>query len=83
MLSRVKLKKVPCPKVNLYFTLDQNSPVKLKYGVYAEQLSGTAFTVKRNESQKTWLYKVRPSAVQGQYSPSKREFKILADFNNN
>lgn len=61
----------------------QNSPIKLKYGVYAEQLSGTAFTVKRSENQKTWLYKVRPSAVQGQYSPSKREFKIVADFNNN
>lgn len=81
MLLKVKLRKVPYPKVNFYFTLDQNSPIKLKYGVYAEQLSGTAFTVKRSENQKTWLYKVRPSAVQGQYSPSKREFKIVADFN--
>lgn len=83
MLLRVKLKKEPSLKVILYFKLDQNSPIKLKYGVYAEQLSGTAFTVKRSENQKIWLYKVRPSAIQGQYSPSKREFKILSDFNNN
>lgn len=63
--------------------LDQNSPVKLKLGLFAEQLSGTAFTAKRSENQKVWLYKVRPSAVQGQYHPSKRNFKILADYHNN
>jgi homogentisate 1,2-dioxygenase len=59
-------------KVIFIFNLAQNSPIKLKHGVYAEQLTGTAFTVKRSENQKTWMYKVRPSAVQGQYFPTKR-----------
>jgi len=71
------------PKASFHLLQDQNSPIKLKQGLYAEQLSGTAFTVKRSDNQKTWLYKVRPSAVQGQYHPSKREFKILPDFHNN
>jgi homogentisate 1,2-dioxygenase len=44
--------------------------------LFAEQLSGTAFTVKRAENQKTWMYKLRPSAVQGQYKPSEYPFKI-------
>jgi len=47
--------------------LDQNSPIKLKKGVFAEQLSGTAFTMKRAENQKSWLYKIRPSVTQGQF----------------
>lgn len=45
----------------------QNSPIKLKKGVFAEQLSGTAFTMKRAENQKSWLYKIRPSVTQGQF----------------
>ena len=32
------------------------------YGLYAEQLSGTAFTVPRKNNQRTWLYRIRPSA---------------------
>lgn len=83
MALSLKLYKVSYLKVNVFLLQDQNSPIKLKHGVYAEQLSGTAFTVKRSDNQKTWLYKVRPSAVQGQYEPSKRNFKILPDFNNN
>lgn len=33
------------------------------YGLYAEQLSGTAFTVPRARNQRVWLYRVRPSVV--------------------
>ncbi|SEI67497.1 homogentisate 1,2-dioxygenase [Azotobacter beijerinckii] len=40
----------------------QNSPQRLPYGLYAEQLSGTAFTVPRSEARRTWLYRIRPSA---------------------
>ena len=67
-------------KVMIIKNLAQNSPIKIKYGLYAEQLSGTAFTMKRSENQKSWLYKVRPSVIEGQYSPSKREFKILPSY---
>ncbi|MEM6587070.1 MAG: homogentisate 1,2-dioxygenase [Pseudomonadota bacterium] len=36
-----------------------NSPQKCNYGLYGEQLSGTAFTAKRPE--RTWCYRIRPS----------------------
>lgn len=31
--------------------------------MYAEQLSGTAFTAPRTENQRTWFYRIRPSVV--------------------
>jgi len=43
--------------------VSQNSPQKCAYGLYAEQLSGTAFTAPRNENARTWFYRIRPSAV--------------------
>jgi homogentisate 1,2-dioxygenase len=41
----------------------QNSPQRCPYGLYAEQLSGTAFTAPRGANRRTWLYRIRPSAV--------------------
>ncbi|XP_058980699.1 homogentisate 1,2-dioxygenase [Musca domestica] len=40
----------------------QNTPQKCPYGLYAEQLSGTAFTAPRKENARTWLYRINPSA---------------------
>ena len=40
----------------------QNSPQQVPYGLYAEQLSGTAFTAPRHENRRSWLYRMRPSA---------------------
>jgi homogentisate 1,2-dioxygenase len=40
----------------------RNSPQKAPYGLYAEQLSGTAFTAPRAENQRSWLYRMRPAA---------------------
>ena len=34
-------------------------------GLYAEQLSGTAFTCPRSTNQRAWLYRVAPSAGLG------------------
>jgi homogentisate 1,2-dioxygenase len=45
----------------------QNSPQKPAFGLYAEQLSGTPFTVPRRESKRSWLYRIRPSAVHSRY----------------
>lgn len=39
--------------------LGMNSPQKVNYGLYGEQLSGTAFTDVRPE--RTWCYRIRPS----------------------
>ncbi len=41
----------------------QNSPQRCPYGLYAEQLSGTAFTAPRGANRRTWLYRIRPAAV--------------------
>ena len=61
--SKPKQRKELSLKVKIVATSDQNSPVTLKDGLYAEQLSGTAFTMKRSENQKVWFYKVRPSVT--------------------
>ncbi len=47
----------------------QNSPRKPPYGLYAEQLNGTPFTVQRAANRRTWLYRIRPSSVHGPFSP--------------
>ncbi|MDZ3832843.1 MAG: homogentisate 1,2-dioxygenase [Sphingopyxis sp.] len=39
----------------------QNSPQKCAYGLYAEQLSGTAFTAPRGQNERSWCYRIRPS----------------------
>lgn len=41
----------------------QNSPQQTPFGLYAEQLSGTAFTAPRAENRRTWVYRLRPSAM--------------------
>jgi homogentisate 1,2-dioxygenase len=45
----------------------QNSPQRTAHGLYAEVLSGTAFTAPRAENQSSWLYKLRPSAMHPPY----------------
>lgn len=46
-----------------------NSPQKAPFGLYAEKLSGTAFTAPRHENQQTWLYRILPSAAHSAYEP--------------
>ena len=41
----------------------QNSPQKAPLGLYAEQFSGTAFTVPRDRNKRTWTYRIRPSVL--------------------
>jgi len=41
----------------------QNSPQRVAYGLYAEQLSGTAFTAPRHANRRSWLYRIRPAAM--------------------
>ena len=49
--------------------IGQNSPQKCAYGLYAEQLSGTAFTAPRGVNRRAWLYRICPSA---KHQPFKR-----------
>lgn len=41
----------------------RNSPQKVAYGLYAEQVSGTPFTAPRTENRRSWFYRIRPSVV--------------------
>ncbi|WNZ12764.1 homogentisate 1,2-dioxygenase [Streptomyces sp. 11x1] len=41
----------------------RNSPQRAPLGLYAEQLSGTAFTEPRPHNRRSWLYRIRPSAA--------------------
>ncbi|MCB0710830.1 MAG: homogentisate 1,2-dioxygenase [Ignavibacteriae bacterium] len=41
----------------------RNSPQKVAYGLYAEQISGTPFTAPRKENQRNWFYRIRPSVI--------------------
>ena len=47
----------------------RNSPQRPAFGLYVEQLSGTAFTAPRSENRRSWLYRMRPSAEHPPYRP--------------
>jgi homogentisate 1,2-dioxygenase len=47
----------------------RNSPQRAPYGLYAEQLSGTAFTAPRHANRRSWLYRLRPAAVHDPFVP--------------
>jgi homogentisate 1,2-dioxygenase len=41
----------------------RNSPQRCPYDLYAEQLSGTAFTAPRHANRRSWLYRIRPAVT--------------------
>jgi homogentisate 1,2-dioxygenase len=49
--------------------VDQNSPQKVAHGLYAEQLSGSAFTAPRSANLYSWLYRIRPSVMHKSFVP--------------
>ncbi|MBX9400178.1 homogentisate 1,2-dioxygenase [Lysobacter sp. BMK333-48F3] len=49
--------------------LGRNSPQRVAHGLYAEQLTGTAFTAPRHANRRSWLYRIRPAAMHGAFSP--------------
>ncbi|HEY6544379.1 MAG TPA: homogentisate 1,2-dioxygenase [Dokdonella sp.] len=46
----------------------RNSPQRVAHGLYAEQLSGTAFTAPRASNRRSWLYRIRPAAMHGAFT---------------
>ena len=46
----------------------RNSPQQAPLGLYAEQLSGTAFTQPRGVNRRTWVYRILPSAKHPPFS---------------
>ena len=57
----------------------RNSPQRVMKGLYAEQLSGTAFTAPRAQNRRSWLYRIRPAAVHMPFTPMVNE-RIVGDF---
>jgi homogentisate 1,2-dioxygenase len=49
--------------------IGQNSPQRTPFGLYTEQLSGTAFTAPRHDNRRSWLYRLRPSASHARFKP--------------
>ncbi len=52
----------------------RNSPQRAPLGLYAELLSGSAFTAPRAENRRTWMYRRQPSVKAGAYEPLSHEF---------
>ncbi|PRC91293.1 homogentisate 1,2-dioxygenase [Solimicrobium silvestre] len=57
----------------------QNSPQRVAYGLYAEQISGTAFTAPRSHNRRSWLYRMRPAAVHQEFKQMDNGL-IVSDF---
>ncbi|XP_034952142.1 homogentisate 1,2-dioxygenase isoform X2 [Chelonus insularis] len=69
-----------CPNA---LPIGQNNPQKCPYGLYAEQLSGSAFTAPRSDNRRTWFYRIKPSVCQGPYENLKDDFnKLTHEWNN-
>ena len=47
----------------------RNSPQRPAFGLYTEQLSGSAFTAPRHENRRSWLYRLRPTADHRPFAP--------------
>src|ERR1700753_3211652 len=63
--------------------IGRNSPQRAAYGLYTEQLSGTAFTAPRAHNRRSWLYRIRPAAVHMPFTQMSGETlraKLVANF---
>ncbi len=57
----------------------QNSPQQAPLGLYAEQLSGTAFTAPRAQNRRSWLYRIRPASQHPPFTLADNT-RIVSDF---
>lgn len=62
----------------------RNSPQQPPKGLYPEQLSGSAFTMKRSENLRSWLYRLQPSVVQAPYKKYTQKYwqSVITDTEN-
>lgn len=56
-----------------------NSPRRVRYGLYAEQINGTGFVAERHKNLRTWTYRVRPTAQHTRFAPLDHS-GVTADF---
>jgi len=48
----------------------RNSPQRVRFGLYAEQFSGSSFTMPRHLQKRSWLYRIRPSVLHEPFAPA-------------
>jgi homogentisate 1,2-dioxygenase len=58
---------------------EQNSPQFVPFSLYAEQLSGAAFTTPRALNAHTWMYRLDPSVKHGRAAP-RAHARLQSDF---
>ncbi|MBL0040702.1 MAG: homogentisate 1,2-dioxygenase, partial [Xanthomonadales bacterium] len=46
----------------------RNSPQRVAHGLYAEQISGTAFTMPRHANLRSWMYRIRPGSMHQRFA---------------
>lgn len=56
-----------------------NSPQMCPYGLYAEQLSGCAFTVPRAKNLRSWLYRIQPAVLHSPFVEAPAAFSEQFD----
>ncbi len=54
----------------------RNSPQRAAHGLFAELLSGTAFTAPRAVNLRTWMYRRHPSVQAGPFTPLAQPFLV-------
>jgi len=54
--------------------IGRNSPQQVAHGLYAELLSGSAFTAPRHSNLRSWLYRRQPSVMVGRYEAFAQPF---------
>lgn len=56
-----------------------NNPQRPAFGLYAEQMTGTAFTAPRGQNLRSWWYRILPSVRHSAFTPYKHK-GIISEF---
>uniref|UniRef100_A0A8H7NJI6 homogentisate 1,2-dioxygenase n=1 Tax=Bionectria ochroleuca TaxID=29856 RepID=A0A8H7NJI6_BIOOC len=57
-----------------------NTPQRVKYDLYSEQLNGSSFIASRRDIRHVWMYRIRPSTSHGHISTSEMNTHIESVF---
>lgn len=59
----------------------RNAPQNVPYGLYTEQLSGSAFTALRHTNLHSWLYRINPSVKHSEFRYTPHPYLAAPPFN--
>ncbi|OAP56589.1 hypothetical protein AYL99_08701 [Fonsecaea erecta] len=58
----------------------QSAPRKVRFGLYAEQITGSAFVAPRRVQKKAWLYRARPAVTYQNFTEMRERLDIESNF---